>query len=95
MLEPMDAFFTARLDGYDEHMLTDIEGAEEFYPFTASLLPQTAGAKVLDLGCGTGIELEAYISFESACTDYRDRFVCRYAAGSAGKIPQPNGAADP
>ena len=59
MLEPMDVFFTARLDGYDEHVLTDIEGAEEFYPFTASLLPQTAGAKVLDLGCGTGLELEA------------------------------------
>lgn len=60
MLEAMDAFFEARLEGYDAHMLRDIEGAEEFYPFTASLLPD-APAAVLDLGCGTGLELEYYI----------------------------------
>ena len=58
MLEKMDAFFEARLEGYDAHMLTDIEGAAEFYPFTAACLPQTAAARVLDLGCGTGLELE-------------------------------------
>jgi len=60
MLEKMDAFFEARLEGYDQHMLTEIEGALEFYPFTASLLPAEADAKVLDLGCGTGLELEYY-----------------------------------
>ena len=27
MLEKMDDFFTARLDGYDEHMKNEIEGA--------------------------------------------------------------------
>ena len=59
-LEKMAAFFEARLDGYDEHMLKNIESATEFYPFTASLLPITAGAEVLDLGCGTGLELEFY-----------------------------------
>ncbi len=60
MLERMDAFFEARLDGYDEHMRRNIEGASRFYAFTASLLPQHPGAEVLDLGCGTGLELEAY-----------------------------------
>ena len=60
MLEKMDLFFEARLSGYDEHMLRDIEGAKEFYPFTASLLPRKPGAKVLDLGCGTGLELQFY-----------------------------------
>lgn len=60
MLEKMDAFFEARLDGYDQHMLMEIEGAQEFYPFTASLLPVQSGASVLDLGCGTGLELGAY-----------------------------------
>lgn len=60
MLEAMDAFFEARLAGYDRHMLEDIEGAVEFYPFTASLLPDGPAA-VLDLGCGTGLELEAYL----------------------------------
>ena len=62
MLEKMDDFFAARLDGYDEHMLSTIEGSTEFYPYTASLLPSNANASVLDLGCGTGLELEHYFS---------------------------------
>ena len=62
MLEKMDAFFEARLDRYDEHMLDCIEGAKEFYPFTAAQLPQEAQAQVLDLGCGTGLELEYYFA---------------------------------
>ena len=60
MLERMSDFFEARLDGYDEHMLTCIEGAEAFYPFTASLLPRAEAASVLDLGCGTGLELDYF-----------------------------------
>lgn len=59
MLEKMGAFFDARLDGYEEHQLTCIESAQEFYPFTASCLP-TGQVSVLDLGCGTGLELEYY-----------------------------------
>ena len=59
-LERMDDFFAARVDGYDEHMRTTIEGASDFYPYTASLLPAEQGAQVLDLGCGTGLELEEY-----------------------------------
>ena len=54
MLERMDCFFEARLDGYDEHMRRDIESADEFYPFTAERL----ACHILDLGCGTGLELE-------------------------------------
>lgn len=60
MLEKMDAFFEARLDGYDEHMKTNIAFAEEFYPFTAGLLPTEEHSRILDLGCGTGLELEEY-----------------------------------
>lgn len=62
MLEKMSDFFEARLDGYDEHMLTNIESAEEFYPFTAGQLPLSPESSVLDLGCGTGLELEFYFS---------------------------------
>lgn len=62
MLEKMAEFFEARLDGYDEHMLTCIESAREFYPFTATCLPREDGARVLDLGCGTGLELGEYFA---------------------------------
>lgn len=62
MLEKMDAFFEARLEDYDSHMLTDIEGAAEFYPFTVKALPSNPDARVLDLGCGTGLELEYYFA---------------------------------
>jgi len=59
-LEKMAEFFDARLEGYEEHMLDCIESAREFYPFTAAQLPDAPGARVLDLGCGTGLELDEY-----------------------------------
>lgn len=62
MIEKMDDFFTARVNGYDEHMKSNIEGASSFYKFTAALLPTENKANVLDLGCGTGLELEEYFS---------------------------------
>ncbi len=60
MLEKMGEFFEARLNGYEDHQLTCIESARAFYPFTASCLPQTPNASILDLGCGTGLELDFY-----------------------------------
>ena len=60
MLEEMGAFFDARLEGYEAHQLNCIESAREFYPFTASCLPRSADAAILDLGCGTGLELGYY-----------------------------------
>ena len=61
-LEKMDDFFATRIDGYDAHMKRDIEGASGFYAYTASLLPSSGGSRVLDLGCGTGLELEEYFA---------------------------------
>ena len=60
MLEKMADFFENRLYGYDEHMMSNIESADEFYPFTAKQLPTTENCHILDLGCGTGLELEEY-----------------------------------
>ena len=59
-LEKMAEFFENRLDGYDAHMLNEIDSAGEFYAFTASCLPKEC-CYVLDLGCGTGLEMEFYL----------------------------------
>lgn len=37
MLEKMDKFFENRISGYDEHMLTSIKGADEFYHYDTPL----------------------------------------------------------
>lgn len=60
MLEKMNDFFNSRIDEYEEHQLNAIAGAREFYPFTAKQLPMHPHARVLDLGCGTGLELGYY-----------------------------------
>ena len=60
MLEKMSDFFENRLSGYDRHMMTNIESANEFYPFTAKQLPASENCRILDLGCGTGLELGEY-----------------------------------
>lgn len=60
MLEKMAEFFENRIDGYDAHMMKNIESAEAFYPFTAKCLPIAEKCCVLDLGCGTGLELGEY-----------------------------------
>ncbi len=53
-LENMDAFFDARISGYEEHMLSHWS---ESYKKLAELIPENTGA-LLDLGCGTGLELD-------------------------------------
>ena len=68
MLEKMGDFFEHRLDGYDEHMMTNIESANEFYPFTAKCLPIDRYVHILDLGCGTGLELGEYFQLNPSAT---------------------------
>ena len=57
MLEAMSDFFTARTEMYDEHMLTEVEGCKDGYKKMASLVPKETET-LLDLGCGTGLELD-------------------------------------
>lgn len=59
-IERMDDFFTARVDMYDGHMLTNIQGMQEAYARIATLLPAHT-ATLLDLGCGTGLELASIL----------------------------------
>ncbi len=52
-LEEMSDFFAKRLDGYEDHM----SFWRESYQIFAEALPSEC-QKVLDLGCGTGLELD-------------------------------------
>ena len=56
-LETMSAFFEKRVDTYDEHMLANVLGCKEGYELMAQLIPKKAHT-LLDLGCGTGLELD-------------------------------------
>ena len=60
-LEGMDEFFRRRVDDYDRHMLEEVEGCREGYQKMAELL-RPGIRELLDLGCGTGLELEMIFS---------------------------------
>lgn len=57
-LEEMSHFFNSRADSYEKHMMDNVEGADRYYIETAKLLPKRSELKLLDLGCGTGLELD-------------------------------------
>ena len=56
-LEKMSDFFTARMDGYDEHMLGGDWGYKEALAKLVKYVP-SGTAHLLDLGCGSGLELD-------------------------------------
>lgn len=63
ILEPMADFFAARVNGYDEHMLNNVEGCRGGYIKMAQTVQKfseqyTRPLRILDLGCGTGLELD-------------------------------------
>jgi SAM-dependent methyltransferase len=53
----MNEFFTKRVDEYDQHMINNVDGCKEGYIKMAELLPKDVN-EILDLGCGTGLELD-------------------------------------
>ena len=55
MLEKMDEFFENRIDSYDDHMMSESHIRNGYKKF-AELIPENS-KKLLDLGCGTGLEL--------------------------------------
>ena len=57
LAEKMDDFFAARVDIYDYNMLHNVEGLPEGYFELARHIPPGTRT-LLDLGCGTGLELD-------------------------------------
>ena len=62
--ENMAAFFDARAAGYDDHMRDNIFESDttftQFYQALSSPIERTdEPLNILDLGCGTGLEIEA------------------------------------
>lgn len=53
----MADFFTTRVATYEEHMLNEVDGCRDAYRKMAELVP-TGTKWILDLGCGTGLELD-------------------------------------
>lgn len=57
-IETMSDFFDNRADTYDDHMLNELD-LNAFYNEIAECIPKNrTNIKLLDLGCGTGLELE-------------------------------------
>jgi tRNA (cmo5U34)-methyltransferase len=61
-LEEMSSFFDKRAETYDNHMLNELD-LEVFYSEIAKCIPLGKGkVKLLDLGCGTGLEIERFFN---------------------------------
>ena len=56
-LEPMSVFFDVRSDGYNEKMLSG-SGVEDYKKLGACFPKTNKALNILDIGCGTGIELD-------------------------------------
>ena len=57
IVEKMYEFFVARLDIYEDNMLHNVEGLPEgYFELAKHIRPGTK--TLLDLGCGTGLELD-------------------------------------
>ena len=88
-LERMDDFFNARADIYDHHMLVDLE-LDSFYREIAGRVRLARdGFRLLDLGCGTGLELarlfEKYPGMEVTGIDLSAGMLERLRAKFPGK----------
>jgi len=57
--ERMADFFDVRAEGYEAHMERTVESFDRFYASIASpILATEAVLQILDIGCGTGLELD-------------------------------------
>lgn len=89
-LEKMSDFFASRVELYDEHMINEVEGCKEGYLKMAELVPESCRS-LLDLGCGTGLELDAiferFSDIRVTGIDLCEEMLCKLREKHADKNP--------
>ncbi|MGD9156184.1 MAG: class I SAM-dependent methyltransferase [Bacillota bacterium] len=91
-VEEMGEFFNRRADGYESHM-TEIGFDSEAYRRAGAPLPQTdKEVKILDLGCGTGLELaDLFVRMPNArvtCIDLSEKMLAILVANYQDRAAQ-------
>ena len=85
--EKIDEFFNARADIYDIQHIKNIDGGKKCYHEVAQYVPSYT-KKLLDLGCGTGLELESIFkklpTVEVTCIDLADKMLEKLAEKYTG-----------
>lgn len=67
-MEEMEEFFNNRADTYEDHMRETVELFEKYYNSISNPIVKTdEQIKILDLGCGTGLEFEGIFSKAPNC----------------------------
>lgn len=59
----MKDFFNSVANEYEAHMFEFVQGAKEYYLKTAEFIAQRHPQNLLDLGCGTGLQLDEIFKF--------------------------------
>ena len=93
--ELMDEFFDRRVDIYEDHMREVIPDFDAFYSCVAAQIPQTgADLTILDLGCGTGLELDFVLlrapNARITAVDVSHEMLSRLLAKYNARRPRPN-----
>ena len=89
--EPMDAFFDARADIYNEHMLSG-DGEDNYFHLGRTIPKTDEPLRILDIGCGSGIELN-YIwarapNAHVTCVDISRGLLTLLRENHAGRLDQ-------
>lgn len=78
--EEMSSFFNERALGYEDHMKGTVNDFEKYYDIVSDPICATKDRiKVLDLGCGTGLEIKGILkkapNVEITCIDMSDNML--------------------
>lgn len=93
-IEEMSLFFNDRADGYDSHMLGEMNLAEFYDAIEKCFEPVAKSVKLLDLGCGTGLEIEkvfnVYPDAEITAVDLSENMLEKLKEKFVGRLSNIN-----